>query len=56
MCSRKQPQAPINTPSYAPEDATKSAFDISMKGPDGVEKDIDGRTAKENRARTGLKE
>ena len=57
MCMKsKQPAAPINTPTYAPEDAATSAFDISMKDGDGKVTDIDGRTTKQNRAASGHKE
>ena len=56
MCSRKQPAPPINTPTYSMDNAATSAFDISMKGPDGVEKDLDGRTTQQNHAATGHKE
>lgn len=58
MCfsTPKQPEAPINRPTYTPTQA-HSYFDISMKDEEtGKTKDLDGRTDKQNkRATQGLK-
>lgn len=55
MCfSGSTPTAPVNRPTYKPEDASKF-FDLSKTDATGKVTDLDGRSEEENKKATGIK-